>query len=168
MRNNLVKRSYYKEAMEVPKGKNSYRVHKLVGEDFTNSTLLKNLSNKNNGKNDSNNSKQGTTGLSALSVSGEKVLKKFIEENNKRDQQLKQQEEAYYKYKHSKPAIEYNPWKYTNSVGKEFSVAPGDKIHSFKKELKDTRVKKPFYRPSDYGDYFSKIDLSSEFDKFKK
>jgi hypothetical protein len=106
--------------------------------------------------------------VTGLSESGEKMIKKFIDENNKKEQDLKHQEEAYYKYKHSKPPVEYNSWKYTNTVGKEFSVIPADKIHSYKKELKDTRVKKPFYRPSEYGDYFSKIDLSSEFDKFKK
>lgn len=141
MRNNMVKRSYFKEALELPKGKPYYGTQKLTGGEFGEKQV-------------------------PLSESGEKILQKFIKENNMKQNRLKNIEEEIYKYKHSKPAVDLNPWKYSNTNGKEFSIPKADKIHSFNKPLKDTRIKKPFYRPSDYGDYFNKIDLSCEYEKF--
>ena len=84
MRNNLIKRSYFKEAIDLEKGKKPYGVQKLVGENFntvTNSNINENgkkiytSNNKSNNKsiNHINHINQNT----ALSVSGEKIIKKF-------------------------------------------------------------------------------------------
>lgn len=78
-------------------------------------------------------------------------------------------DEEIYKYKHSKPPVDYNKWKYIHRVGDYFHQFPADKIHSYTIPIKERFTdKKPFLRPSEYGDYFNKIDLSSEYDKFSK
>jgi hypothetical protein len=69
----------------------------------------------------------------------------------------KEKEEEIYKYKHSKPPVELNPWKFTNHPLKEFSTIPADKVHSFKNNPKPKfLIEEPFRRPSNYGDYFEK------------
>ena len=69
--------------------------------------------------------------LSKLSAYGDKLIKKFMKENNNREKTLRKKEEELWEYRHSKPPLNINPWKPANHVITEFSVPPGDKIHSF-------------------------------------
>ena len=61
-------------------------------------------------------------------------------------------------YYHSKPHYEFNPWKFSNHIIKEFNRPPADKIHIFCSDIKDKPkyITKPFRRPKIYGDYFEK------------
>lgn len=103
-----------------------------------------------------------------LSDVGQKIIDKFLAENVIRETSAKKWEEEIDKYKHSKPAVICNPWKYTHQIGDYFSTPTADKIHMFSKPLKDKFANaKPFLRTKVDGDYFGKIDLSCEFDKYK-
>ena len=71
---------------------------------------------------------------------------------------MKEKEDFIYKYYHSKPYFEYNPWKFNNNYIKEFSRPSSDKIHIFSSEIKEKPkyMTKPFRRPKIYSDYFDK------------
>lgn len=94
----------------------------------------------------------------SLTKTGQEVVGKFIAENDKKEEILRQNEENLYKYYHSKPPLVLNKWKYANHVIEEFSTPPADLVHAFKKEVpkKPSYMTDPFRRPSDYGDYFDK------------
>ena len=93
--------------------------------------------------------------LSKLSTYGDKLIKKFIKENNNREKTLRKKEEELWEYRHSKPPLNINPWKPANHVITEFSVPPGDKIHSFRVEKKKPfLIQEPFRIPKKDGDYF--------------
>lgn len=98
---------------------------------------------------------------------GSKVLSKFINDNEKRVQSARRLDEDIDKYRHSKPPIVCNPWKYSSQLGNAFSTPAADKFHKFNKSPKNTKGnKKPFLRTKIDGDYFNNIDLSCEFDKY--
>ena len=144
--NNLSKRSYYKQAIELPKGEKHFIYSNSYGKEF------KDL-------------KEGE----GLAKSDEKIVKSLISDYKSSVSKGVKFDEEVYKYKHSKPKVEYNDWKYINRVGDYFHQYQADKIHSFKQQVKKGMSdKKPFLRPSEYGDYFNKIDLSMEYDKFTK
>ena len=67
-----------------------------------------------------------------LSNSGKKLIKVFINENDKREQKSRDEEERLYRYKHSKPPLQLNSWKFSNHVIEEFSRPKADEIHSFR------------------------------------
>lgn len=93
-----------------------------------------------------------------LDKSGKKLIKTFIGQFEKKKQQIMDNEEQLYKYKHSKPPLQINPWKFSNHVINEFSRPKIDQEYSFKEEVKkkyDYTVE-PFRRPGDHGDYFDK------------
>ena len=93
-----------------------------------------------------------------LAPSGKKLIKVFINENDKREKKLKDEEEKLYNYKHSKPPIQFNSWKFSNHVIEEFSRPKADEVHGFREKIK-TKYKfsvDPFRRPKDQGDYFDK------------
>jgi hypothetical protein len=92
-----------------------------------------------------------------LSRMGSSIITKFIEVNKTKEGILRHKEEELDQHRKSKPQPYINPWKYSNHIIGEFSVNPADKVHSFKKEKKKKfLIEDPFYRPSDYGNYFEK------------
>ena len=93
-----------------------------------------------------------------LAPSGKKLIKVFINENDKREQKIKNDEEKLYIYKHSKPPIQLNSWKFSNHVIEEFSRPKADDIHGFREEIKRKYqiTLEPFRRPKEQGDYFDK------------
>ena len=132
--NNMVKRTYEK-TKDLPFQKDIIPGHG-VGREFD--ELRK--ENKN---------------LSKLSAYGDKLIQKFIKENAHRERTLRKKEDELWEYRHSKPPLSINPWKPANHVITEFSVPPGDKIHSFRVEKKKPYlIKEPFRIPKKDGDYF--------------
>ena len=93
-----------------------------------------------------------------LSNSGQKLIKVFIDENEKREQKSKDEEERIYKYKHSKPPLQLNSWKFSNHVIEEFSRPKADEVHSFREKVKTKYqyTADPFRRPKEQGDLFDK------------
>lgn len=80
-----------------------------------------------------------------------------MKENKQKETLLKEKEEEVYKYKHSRPPLNLNTWKFSNHVIEEFSAPPGDKTHLFRKEKKPTYlINEPFRRPKRDGDHFQK------------
>ena len=99
-----------------------------------------------------------TEAIQNLAPSGKKLMKVFINENDKREQKMKDDEEKLYIYKHSKPPIQFNSWKFSNHVIEEFNRPKADEIHGFREKEK-TKYKftvDPFRRPKEKGDYFDK------------
>ena len=86
------------------------------------------------------------------------MIKVFINENDKREKKIRDDEEKLYLYKHSKPPIQYNSWKFSNHVIEEFSKSKVDDVHGFreKNKTKYQYTTDPFRRPKDIGDYFDK------------
>jgi hypothetical protein len=93
--------------------------------------------------------------IAALGRYGDSLIRKFIEENQRREKILKEKEKDLWEYKHSKPKVFYNTWKPTNNRMGEFMSYPIDKIHSFKQpQKKRFLIKEPFRIPKKDGDYF--------------
>ena len=89
---------------------------------------------------------------------GKRIISYYIKNNNKNEKIMREKDDFLYNYYHSKPFFEYNPWKFSNHIIKEFSIAPIDKINSYSLDVK-TKPKymvKPFRRPKIYSDYFDK------------
>ena len=99
-----------------------------------------------------------TEAIKNLAPSGKKLIKVFINENDKREQKSKNDEEKLYIYKHSKPPIQYNSWKFSNHVIEEFSRPKADEVHGFREKIKTKYqyTAHPFRRPKEEGDYFDK------------
>lgn len=137
---NLVERSYAKQQQ----GKDSFKLPNIYGKEFGDSDYNK-----------------------SLSPQGVKLISRFINENKARELSSKRLEEAIYKYKHSKPEIDYNPWKITKQIGNYFSSPAADQVHSYKISPKVKFANPhPFKRTKIDGDYFNKIDLTCEFEKY--
>ena len=101
------------------------------------------------------------------SPSKQKLIDRFIKQNKDKYKNMKNFEEEVYKYRHSKPPVELNDWKFNKVYGDYFSSPKVDKVYSYKQPLKETfKNKMPFLRTKVNGDYFNKIDLSSEYDKY--
>lgn len=106
--------------------------------------------------------------LVQLSDVGRNIIDKFVLDNQNREKSAKRWEDEIDKYKHSKPPVICNPWKYTHQIGDYFSSPKADKVHMFSKPLKEKLANpRPFLRTKVEGDYFNKIDLSCEYDKYK-
>ena len=93
-----------------------------------------------------------------LAPFGKKLIKVFINENDKREQKIKNYEEQIYIYKHSKPPLNLNSWKFSNHVIEEFSRPKADDVHGFREKIK-TKYQytvEPFRRPKEKGDYLDK------------
>lgn len=141
----MSKRSYFKEKTDLEKDQKPFYYINSNGKEF------------------------GNINLDHLTDDGKSMVKKFIKEYDNHLERSRQLDEQIYKYKHSKPTVDYNKWKYNKPYGNYFSSAPADKVHSFKKEIKRKYGEVPTFIPNKfYGDYFNKIDLSIEFDKFKQ
>ena len=96
-----------------------------------------------------------TKSLANLSVAGQKIIDKFVKDNTKNEEKMREREKEIWEYKHSKPEIQYNPWKPSNHIITEFSVPPGDKIHSFRVEPKRKfLIQEPYLVNKRDGDYF--------------
>ena len=85
-------------------------------------------------------------------------MKTFRDQYDKTEQKNKEEEERLYKYKHSKPPLKLNTWKYSNHVIEEFSRPKIDEEYTPKDVIKPKYqyTVDPFRRPGDYGDYFDK------------
>jgi hypothetical protein len=93
-----------------------------------------------------------------LAPFGKKLIKIFINENDKREQKMKNDEEQLYIYKHSKPPLNLNSWRFSNHIIEEFSRPKADEIYGFREKIK-TKYQynaEPFRRPKEKGDYFDK------------
>ena len=89
---------------------------------------------------------------------GKRIISYYIKNNNKNEKIMNEKDEYLYKYYHSKPYFESNPWKFSNHIIKEFNKVIIDKINSYSLEIqeKPKYMVKPFRRPKIYGDYFDK------------
>ena len=137
----LCKRSYEKED-ELPQRKN-FICRKLFGYDLNKYPNIK------------TNVYSSTINLGN---DGKRIIKKFMKDNEKKEKILKDKDDYIFKYFHSKHRPEYNTWKYSNHIIKEFSRPPIDKIYSFAMDIKPKPkyMTKPFRRPKINGDYFDK------------
>jgi hypothetical protein len=138
---NLSPRSYQKEKL-LPLKKNfickklyNYELNKYPNNQFTIDDAVKNLA-----------------------PYGKNLIRIFINENDKREQKQKIFEEKLYEFKHSKPPVYLNPWKFSNHVIEEFSRPKADEIYGYreKKKVKYAYTVDPFRRPKDQGDLFDK------------
>ena len=90
-----------------------------------------------------------------LAQPGKNIIKKFIDDNKRREKILRERDEYVYKYRHNKPFYPDNPWKFSNHIINPFMNVPADKIHSFRVERKKKfLVTDPFRIPKKDGDYF--------------
>ena len=89
---------------------------------------------------------------------GKRIISYYIKNNNKNEKIMREKDDFLYNYYHSKPFFERNPWKFSNHIIKEFSIAPTDKINSYSIDIKikPKYMVKPFRRPKIYSDYFDK------------
>jgi len=99
-----------------------------------------------------------TEAIENLAPYGKKLIKMFINENDKREQKSIDEEELLFKIKHSKPPLNLNTWKFSNHVIEEFSRPKADEVHGFREKVKTKYpyTVDPFRRPKDQGDYFDK------------
>ena len=93
-----------------------------------------------------------------LSPSGKNLIKLFMSDYNKKEQKQKMKEEQLYAFKHSKPPVDLNPWKFSNHVIEEFSRPKVDEIYGYKekKKTKYAYTVDPFRRPKEQGDLFDR------------
>lgn len=92
----------------------------------------------------------------ALSNLGMTIIDKFIDDNEKKERILRSKEQQLWEYRHSKPKVEYNPWKFSNHIKGEFSKRPVDIAYSFRVEKKKKYfLEEPFRIPKKEGDYFN-------------
>lgn len=89
---------------------------------------------------------------------GKRIISYYTKDNDKKEKIMKEKDDYLYKYYHSKPIFESNPWKSSFHSIKEFSRPEIDKIYSHSIDLKSKPkyMTKPFRRPKIYGDYFDK------------
>lgn len=146
---NLSKRSYLNEKQELlSNGKSSFKYTNAYGKEFEKSF------NKEEQKN-------------SLTELGKTIINKFINNNNSKIAESIKIDDQIYQYKHSKPPVELNTWKTIHQIGDYFSTPKADEVHSFKISLKEKfKNQNPFKRPKIYGEYFNKIDLTQEFEKY--
>ena len=87
---------------------------------------------------------------------GKRIILKFIKDNEEKDKIIEEKKDFINKYFNSKPPGNYNPWKFSNHIIKEFCKTPVDKVYSFSHmmEPKPNYMTKPFRRPKVNGDYF--------------
>ena len=137
----LCERSYQKEEL-LPLKKNfickklyNYELNKFPNNNFTVEEATKNLA-----------------------PYGQNLIKVFINENEKREKEQRLEEEKLFIYKHSKPPLKLNKWKFSNHVIEEFSRPKADEIYGYreKKKPKYDYTVEPFRRPKEQGDYFDK------------
>ena len=93
-----------------------------------------------------------------LTFSGKNLMSKFMNNNKKMENALRNNENNFFIYTHSKPPLELNKWKFSNHIIYEFSTPKLDKVYSFRVEKKPqpNYLTKPFRRPKIDGDYFDK------------
>lgn len=89
---------------------------------------------------------------------GRKIISYYIKDNDKKEKIMREKDEYLYKYYHSKPFYEKNPWNFSNNTIKEFSKSPTDIINAYSLDIKEKPkyLVKPFRRPKIYSDYFDK------------
>ena len=135
----LCKRSYEKE-INLPQKKN-FVCRKLFGHYINKYPNIK---------------QSFDSSILNLDKDGKKIISNNIKDNEEKEKKLKEKDNFIFKYLHSKPPVEYNPWKFSNHIIKHFSIAPVDNVYSFSNEFKPKpkNMLKPFRRPKDYGDYF--------------
>ena len=89
---------------------------------------------------------------------GKKMMKTFINQHDAKEKKDKDEEEKLYIYKHSRPPLKLNTWKFSNHVIEEFSRPKIDDVYTPKEIIKPKYqyTVDPFRRPGDHGDYFDK------------
>ena len=132
----LSRRSY--EKAENTLDKRGFVCRNLYGSDFDNPYKINNS-------------------LSTLGSVGTRIISKFIQENEKREEKYKQKEKEYYEYLHSKHEPNYNVWKCSNRSYEYFSTPPADKIVSYRKEKKPKLISIPFKPTKLRGTFFDKL-----------
>ena len=130
--NNLSKRSFEKEK-DLPFKKDMYPCHG-VAREFDEL----NKENKN---------------ILRLSKYGDSLLTKFITQNAKRENSLRQKEKDLWEYLHSKPPLNLKQGKPSNHIKTEFSIPPQDYAHSFRVTKKKPFLQGPLRIPKKDGDY---------------
>jgi len=137
----LCERSYQKEEL-LPLKKNfickklyNYELNKYPNNQFTIDEAVKNLA-----------------------PYGKNLISIFIKDNDKREQKQKIFEEKLYEFKHSKPPVYLNPWKFSNHVMGEFSKYKGDEVYGYRErpKTKYAYTVEPFRRPKEHGELFDK------------
>ena len=138
----LCKRSYEKE-IDLPQ-KSNFVCRRLIGHNINKYPNIK---------------KDIYTSILGLGKDGKKIISKYIKDNDEKEKKIKEKEDYIYKYFHSKPPVEYNSWKFSNHIIKEFCKTPVDNVHSFAHpmEPKPKYMVKPFRRPKENGDYFEQL-----------
>lgn len=93
--------------------------------------------------------------LMTLGALGQSIMTKFVKQNSDLERRMKETEKNIWDYNHSKPPLDLNKWKSSNHIITEFSVPPGDKVHSFRVEKKKQfLIQEPYRIPKKDGDYF--------------
>lgn len=93
--------------------------------------------------------------LMTLGSLGRNIIDKFTNQNSDLERRMRETEKSIWEYRHSKPPLDLNKWKWSNHLINEFSVSPGDKIHSFRVEKKKPfLIQEPYRIPKKEGDYF--------------
>ena len=93
-----------------------------------------------------------------LTCPGKKILETFIRQNEKSERRQRDEEKRIFQYKHSRPPLKLNPWKFSNHIIEEFSRPKIDENYTPKEAIKPKYqyTVEPFHRPGDHGDYFDK------------
>ena len=136
----MCKRSYEKE-INLPQKKN-FVCRRLYGHNIDKYPNIKNTL---------------YSSIANLDKDGKRIISNNIKDNEKREKIFEEKDYDVYKYLHSRPPVEYNPWKFSNHIIKEFNKIPIDNVHFFTNEFKPKpkNMAIPFRRPKIYGDYFS-------------
>ena len=100
----------------------------------------------------------GAADVNKLSELGKSIVTNFIEDNLKREEYRRYQEEAYERWRRSKPQPSLNTWKFSHGGIGYFSMPELDKINSYRIANKEKTpvIKKPFLVTKSVGDYFDK------------
>ena len=105
-----------------------------------------------------------------LTTTGKKMIKKFMETNKQLENSMRNNEQNFFIYLHSKPPLQLNKWKFSNHVIEHFSTPKLDKVYSFRidKTPKPKYMTKPFRRPKIDGDYFDILSHKNIIYQIKK
>jgi len=100
----------------------------------------------------------GEPSKDGLSDIGKRIINTFINQNEITNEQRKEDELIYQKYRLSRPPVQVNPWKFALHSKGEFEKVEYDQIVSFKQEIpKDFLITAKFKVPKKEGGYFSEI-----------
>ena len=139
----MIKRSYEKESNFL--NKKDFICRNLYGENFVKNPYDKDYHNL-------------TKAEKGLSLDGKRIMRKFIIQNKKKEDKLKNEEKKLYEkwMDHKNRERSKSFWKNGLHVMENFGPFLIDKVHKFKAKPIITYKKPPFKRPKEDGDYFEK------------